>query len=55
MALGGGTGYDISWAQDAQGKPVWLPEIKYIRVEVLSGHSEVDGFSAVFVPHGLNR
>jgi hypothetical protein len=52
---GGGTGYDISWAQDSQGKCVRLPEIRYIRVEVLSGHSEVDGFSAVFVPPGQDH
>ncbi len=51
----GGTGYDISWAQDASGRPVKLPEIRYIRIEVLSGHSEVDGFSAVFVPPGQDR
>ncbi len=52
---GGGTGYDISWAQDANGKSVKLPEIRYIRVEVLSGKSEVDGFSSVFIPRGQNR
>jgi hypothetical protein len=51
----GGTGYDISWAIDAKGRKVWLPWINYIRVEVLSGKSEVDGFSAVFVPRGQNR
>jgi hypothetical protein len=47
----GGTGYNISWAQDANGKQVKLHDIRYVRIEVLSGHSEVDGFSAVFVKH----
>jgi hypothetical protein len=51
----GGTGYDISWAQDAGGNRVWLPEINFIRVEVVSGKSEIDGFAAVFVPPGLKR
>jgi hypothetical protein len=51
----GGTGYDISWAQNANGRPLRLQTIRYIRVEVLSGHSEVDAFSAVFVPPGQNR
>ena len=51
----GGAGYDIAWAQDEQGRSVRLPEIRYIRVEVLSGKSEVGGFSAVFAPRGQNR
>ena len=51
----GGAGYDISWAVDSGGRRVWLSEINYVRVEVLSGKSEVDGLSAVFVPPGLNR
>jgi len=52
---GGGTGYDISWAQDSMGRCVRLPEIRFIRVEVLSGHSEVDAFSAVSVPRDHAR
>jgi len=47
---GGGTGYDISWAQDANGKSVGLGAVKFIRVEVLTGKSEIDGFASVFGP-----
>jgi hypothetical protein len=42
---GGGTGYDIDWAED--GKKSDLPWIRYVRVEVLSGKAEIDGFVAV--------
>lgn len=44
---GGGTGFDIGWAQDAAGKPVTLDRIQFVRVEVISGASEIDAFSAV--------
>lgn len=43
----GGASYDISWARDARGRRVFLPFIRYIRVEVRSGKSEIDGFAAV--------
>lgn len=55
LGSAGGTGYDISWAQDATGKPVKLGAIRFIRVEVLEGKSEVDGFASVFVPPGLSK
>ena len=47
---GGGTGYDISWAQDGGGQSVFLPSISFVRVDVLSGKSEIDAISAVPEP-----
>jgi hypothetical protein len=52
---GGGTGYNLAWAQDTKGHRVWLPEVRYIRIDVLSGHSEVDAFSAVLPPCEVRR
>jgi len=43
----GGASYDISWARDDEGNPVFLPEINFIRVEVVSGKAEIDGFVPV--------
>jgi len=51
---GGGTGYDISWAQDGVGNPVFLSSISFIRVDVLSGKSEVDAFAVVPEPGVLS-
>ena len=47
---GGGTGFDISWAQDGNGQNVFLPSISFVRVDVLSDKSEIDAFSAVPEP-----
>jgi hypothetical protein len=44
---GGGGSYDISWAQDSKGRRVWLPMIRFIRIDVISGRTEIDGFAAV--------
>ena len=44
---GGGASYDISWAQDSGGHPVVLKTIRYVRVEVWSGKTEVDAIAAV--------
>jgi len=43
---GGGTGYNLGWARRPNGRPIFLPYIRYVRVEVLSGKAEIDGFSA---------
>lgn len=44
---GGGTGYDLDWAQKADGTPANLTSIEFVRVDVLSGRSDLDGFAAV--------
>ncbi len=46
----GGTGFDLAWAVDGLNNPVTLDNIQFIRVDVLSGRSEIDAFSAVMVP-----
>ena len=43
----GGTGYDLAWAQDNQGIPVNLPLVRFVRVTVESGKSEIDAIASV--------
>jgi hypothetical protein len=38
----GGMGYDIGWAQDQSGNSISLPSVNFVRVDVLSGKSEID-------------
>jgi len=49
----GGTGYDLAWAQDSEGKPISIHSIRYVRLEILEGKAEVDGIAVVFVTPGL--
>jgi hypothetical protein len=51
---GGGRGFDIAWAQDGSGNSVALPSIEFVRVEVLAGNAEIDGFVAVPEPTALS-
>jgi hypothetical protein len=47
---GGGTGFDLAWAVDGNNQSVTLDNIRFVRVDVLSGRAEMDAFSAVMVP-----
>ena len=38
----GGIGFDIGWAIDANGQPVALGQVQFVRLEVMSGKAEVD-------------
>ena len=51
----GGAGFDLAWARDASGNRVHMNAVNFIRVEVLDGKIEVDGFSGVFSPPGRTR
>ena len=44
---GGGGGFDIGWARNLQGQPANLGSIQYVRIDVLSGVSEIDGIAMV--------
>jgi hypothetical protein len=47
---GGGAGYDLSWAQDGLGNPVFLTDVSFVRVVGLSGKAEIDAFAVVPEP-----
>ena len=43
----GGASFDLDWALDANGHPIRLPEVRFVRIDVLSGRAEIDAVSAV--------
>lgn len=51
----GGVGFDLATARDNFGNRVRLQWVTHVRIEVLSGKSEVDGVAAVFNPPGRPR
>jgi hypothetical protein len=46
---GGGTGYDIGWARDAEGQPVALHSIRYVRFDQEGGAAQIDAISAISI------
>jgi hypothetical protein len=46
----GGTGYELAWAQDANGNSVDLASVDYVQIEVQSGLLYLDAVSAVPEP-----
>ena len=44
---GGGSGYDIAWAVDAGNSSVVLGQVRFLKIEVLSGKVEIDAVSDV--------
>jgi hypothetical protein len=43
----GGAAFDLDWAVDERGQAVTLDAVNYLRIEVVNGHVDLDGFSAV--------
>jgi len=46
----GGTGFDLSWARDENGNPVDLQSASFLRIDVLSGRTQIDAVSVVPEP-----
>jgi hypothetical protein len=46
----GGADYDLAWARDGVGNAVTLESISYVRIEVLSGRTQVDAIAVVPEP-----
>jgi hypothetical protein len=48
----GGGGFDLGWARDGEGNAVDLASVDYVRIDVLSGRTQVDAIAAVPEPAG---
>src|SRR6185369_10698299 len=48
----GGGGFDLSWARDGDGNPVDLASVDYVRIDVLSGRTQIDAVAPVPEPAG---
>jgi len=48
----GGASYAIAWAQDTNGNPISLYDIRYARIDVQSGQVQVAGFATVESTNG---
>jgi hypothetical protein len=46
----GGAGFDLAWAQDGSGNSVNLSMANYVRIDVLSGRTQIDAISVVPEP-----
>lgn len=46
----GGAGFDLSWARDDYGNSVDLQSASFVRIDVLSGRTQIDAVSAVPEP-----
>jgi hypothetical protein len=46
----GGAGFDLSWARDGNGNRVDLQSASFLRIDVLSGRTQIDAISVVPEP-----
>src|SRR5215831_1561842 len=46
----GGAGFDLGWARDGNGDPVSLESASFVRIDVLSGRTQIDAIAAVPEP-----
>jgi hypothetical protein len=46
----GGAGFDLSWARDGVGNTVDLQSASFLRIDVLSGRTQIDAISIVPEP-----